>query len=627
MPQDELLIISNQVQPAKSKIRIGGACLNQTPMDWEGNTSNIKDAISAAKSQKLDLLCLPELCISGYGCEDMFLSEWLPEAALKHLLALLPSTKGMAITFGLPFLFGDKIYNCIAIVVDCKIMGIYAKHNLANDGVHYEPRWFSSWPYDEVRELTIEEHSFPFGAITLDIFGIHTGFEICEDAWQADRPACHFTGKKVELILNPSASHFAFGKETYRENLVVESSREFDCVYLYTNLLGNEAGRMIYDGDVLIADRGKLIGHNQRFSFLPFNLLIVDYDFKSLITNADIKEDCSDSLQEFSSAVPLALFDYLRKSGSKGFVLSLSGGADSSSIATLVYLMVIRGARELGLKGFCERAGLPLYNSIDELVSKVLITAYQATKNSSEDTFKSAKNLASSIGATFYNWEIDDEVKSYTSKIEKAIGRKLTWEQDDIMLQNIQARARSPIIWMLANLDRHLLLTTSNRSEGAVGYATMDGDTSGSISPLAAVDKHFILEWLSYAEDTLQISGLHEVNQLQPTAELRPQDQHQTDEDDLMPYIALKHIERAAIRDKKSPIQIFDLLKEEHNPQILKTWITKFFRLWSINQWKRERIAPSFHVDDFNVDPRTWCRFPILSSGFREELEALERLH
>jgi len=89
----------------------------------------------------------------------------------------------------------------------------------------------------------------------------------------------------------------------------------------------------------------------------------------------------------------------------------------------------------------------------------------------------------------------------------------------------------------------------------------------------------------------------------------------------------LKHIERAAIRDKKSPIQIFDLLKEEHNPQILKTWIIKFFRLWSINQWKRERIAPSFHVDDFNVDPRTWCRFPILSSGFREELEALERLH
>ena len=106
--------------------------------------------------------------------------------------------------------------------------------------------------------------------------------------------------------------------------------------------------------------------------------------------------------------------------------------------------MTTRGVEELGLEGFCSRAGLPYYDSIRELVSKILITAYQGTVNSSDDTFLSAKNLANHIGATFYNWNIDEEVNSYTQKIEKAISRKLTWEQDDITLQNIRARLLAP---------------------------------------------------------------------------------------------------------------------------------------------------------------------------------------
>jgi len=154
----------------------------------------------------------------------------------------------------------------------------------------------------------------------------------------------------------------------------------------------------------------------------------------------------------------------------------------------------------------------------------------------------------------------------------------------------------------------------------------MDGDTSGSISPIAAVDKNFILSWLVYAEKELGYTGLHKVNTLSPTAELRPQDRHQTDEDDLMPYAVLVDIEEKAIRDRKSPLEVYARLKGQWPDHVLlKQWITKFFRLWSINQWKRERIAPSFHLDDFNVDPRTWCRFPILSSGFDEELKELQQ--
>jgi NAD+ synthase (glutamine-hydrolysing) len=229
------------------------------------------------------------------------------------------------------------------------------------------------------------------------------------------------------------------------------------------------------------------------------------------------------------------------------------------------------------------------------------------------------------MGAAFHHWSIQSEVDSYTEKIEKALGRKTTWQQDDISLQNIQARARSPIIWMLANIQQAILLTTSNRSEGDVGYATMDGDTSGSLAPIAGLDKIFILQWLKWAEKNLGYKGLQAVNSLQPTAELKPGDQYQTDETDLMPYTTLIEIEYHAIMHRKSPVEVFEILKERYEDTVqLKNHIRKFFRLWSINQWKRERFAPSFHLDDINVDPRTWCRFPILSSGFDEELRELD---
>ena len=261
------------------------------------------------------------------------------------------------------------------------------------------------------------------------------------------------------------------------------------------------------------------------------------------------------------------------------------------------------------------------------LANRLLTTAYQSTENSGYSTFESAKKLANEIGAVFYHWNIDDEVKGYVQKISDNIGRKLNWDQDDIALQNIQARARSPIIWILANINNALLLTTSNRSEGSVGYTTMDGDTSGSIAPIAAIDKPFIIQWLKWAENNLGYECLRYVNNLQPTAELRPEDQAQSDETDLMPYPLLQKIEKLAIRERYSPIEIYEELKTSWsgNLNTLKPSIHKFFKLWSRNQWKRERIAVSFHLDDYNVDPKTWCRFPILSSSFKEELDELEK--
>jgi NAD+ synthase (glutamine-hydrolysing) len=609
-------------------IKLAGATVNQTPLDWKGNLDRIIHAIQEAKSQQVEIICFPELAITGYGSEDLFLSYWYPQKALAKLGKLIPLCIDITVIVGLPIRIQEKVFNTVAVIENGELKGFVAKQFMAVDGVHYEFRWFTPWKSDEVIDFEFEGKVVPLGDLTFQFNGIHYGFEICEDAWRGkDRPGYRLRDRKVDLIFNPSASHFAMGKTVERKELLEESSKIFDSYYCYVNLLGNEAGRMIFDGEILLAKSGEVIARNQLLSFKDYQIFTFELEAKRQeIAPIQAKE------WEFVQASALGLFDYLRKSKSKGFVLSLSGGADSSTIAILVAEMVRRGLAELGLLPFIEKLGLDFSpkteNPEKELVGELLTTAYQGTKNSSDDTFQSAKGLADSIGAKFYSWTIDSEVNSYTEKIETAIGRKLTWEQDDITLQNIQARSRSPIIWMLANINNALLLSTSNRSEGDVGYTTMDGDTSGSISPIAAVDKHFILQWLKWAQKNLDRPGLSYVNSLTPTAELRPLERTQTDEKDLMPYAVLVEIERLAIRDKRSPMDIFLVLNDELelDQTVLKDYIKKFFRLWSRNQWKRERLAPSFHLDEFNVDPKTWYRFPILSGGFAEELDQLDQI-
>jgi NAD+ synthase (glutamine-hydrolysing) len=239
--------------------------------------------------------------------------------------------------------------------------------------------------------------------------------------------------------------------------------------------------------------------------------------------------------------------------------------------------------------------------------------------------------VAEAVGAEHVELDVDPLVERYVALAGEALGRPLAWSSDDVALQNIQARVRSPGAWLIANVKSALLLSTSNRSEAAVGYATMDGDTSGGLSPIAGVDKAFLRRWLRWVEQVgpaglRPVPALESVTSQEPTAELRPAEAAQTDEADLMPYDVLDFIERAAIRDKRTPAEVYALLRvhmPDTWPLTLVLWIERFFVLFSKNQWKRERYAPSFHLDDANLDPKTWCRFPVLSGGFARELREL----
>jgi len=650
-------------------IKVGAATLNQTPLDWHGNQQRIAAALATARQQRISILCFPELCISGYGCEDAFLASGTLAQSQRVLLELAPQTQGMIVALGLPLLHHNRVYNTVCLVVDGQIRGFVAKRFLPSDGIHYEYRWFHRWPQDTHGETEIQGVRYPIGDIYFRCGGVRLGFEICEEAWVADRPGIKLAERGVDIILNPSASHFAFDKHAVRERFVLEGSRAFSVSYVYANLLGNEAGRAIYDGDALCASGGKILASSKRFSFADYQVIsaLVDVDLTRMAqarTSGWVPSQVDSRIvmpfdypteyphphnnhtlppweysptlkeEEFTRAVALGLFDYLRKSRSQGFVLSLSGGADSSAIACLVRLMVEAGTTELGIDGFCDKLSyftLPR-SSLSDVMQRMLTCVYQATENSGETTRQAAETLAKTLGAEYLEININHLVQTYVNLIGEAIGRALTWQTDDIALQNIQARSRAPSVWLLANVRNALLLATSNRSEVALGYATMDGDTCGGLSPIAGIDKDFLRTWLRWLEEQgpmqLQaIDALSLVNQQAPTAELRPQDAKQTDEADLMPYPVLNAIEKAAIRDRQTPYEIFYLLRgqyTDYTPEQLVEWIERFFQLWSRNQWKRERYAPSFHLDDENLDPKTWCRFPILSGGFAQELQEMK---
>ena len=654
-------------------LRVGAATLNQIPMDWEGNKRRILYQIKQAQSEKVGVLCFPELAITGYNCEDMFFSLHVARQSVQMLVEISRKCENIVAFLGLPVFAKGSMYNCVAVIQNKKIIGIVAKKVLPREGVHYESRWFEAWKFGEVSRIIIDGDYVPFGDLRFEFGKINIGLEICEEAWGAKGSANAHALAGTELIVNCSASHFALGKYKTRENLVRNASRAMQVNYIYTNLVGLESGRLVYDGGVLIGQSGKITCRGERCEWGEGSLVVHDIDLDEVrvakLRNRSLTQSYESDMQdlivkgdtivhpgrrskigqgflgkgrgnghkeeEFFWAEVLALYDYLRKTNSKAYIVSTSGGSDSASVAVLIAQMIAVTLDKVGPDQMAKVFGLKPDGDINDpksWIKKMLIMVYQGTENSSDTTRSAAKGLAEGLGATFFDVDIQDVVNSYTHLTQGIIGRDLSWESDDITLQNIQARTRAPMVWMIANIYNGVLVSTSNRSEAAVGYATMDGDTAGGIAPISGIDKVFLRKWLIWAEQDCPyglgpISELSAVNAQQPTAELRPSGSVQTDEDDLMPYDVLNQIEKWLIRDRMGPHSILDKLESQYTDidrRQLRDYLKKFLQLWSRNQWKRERLAPSFHLDDESLDPKTWCRFPILSSGFKKEIDELD---
>lgn len=676
----------------RSTVTVAAVSVNTTPMDLKNNIANILAAYQEAVAAGADVVVTPELGVTGYGLQDMFyvasMMEKVP-AVIKDLASKVQPNTLLAV--GFPLLTpGGQLYNAVALLGENQVLGIVLKQHLARSGIHYEPRWFTPWPHGVTTVIDFAGEQVMAGDLVFDVSGVRIGFEICEDSWVADRPGRSLCRRLADIILNPSASHFAIGKQAERVAFVTEGSRAFGTVYVYTNLLGCESGRAVYDGDMMIASAGKLVAMSERLSFAPYKVLLANCDlrqgrmlrrqsgmllsdpiaeadgvvftgieFKPENTALDITPPCAvrgeDEHEVAGRVVALGLWDWMRKTHTGGFALSLSGGADSALCAAMVFFSQVQAFATLGVAKYLEvlaSCGLkieapakgedPLTYLKTKVMPKVLLTLYQGSDYSGDVTFTAAKDLALELGAWHSSWSISNLVKEYI-RLSNSLtpGDELSWAKDDLALQNIQARVRAPGIWLMANRFNKLLIATSNLSEASVGYCTMDGDTSGVISPIGGIGKSRVLKINRYlmehginlqdnqvfADDCVRIEAMKGIVCQAPTAELRPVEQ--TDEKDLMPYPLLDQIRIWSQVHYLSPKEVYvELLRSEFgqsfSPAELYAACCRYYRLYCRNQWKRERLAPAFHIERDSADPKSFRRFPVLSSCLELEMEELE---
>jgi NAD+ synthase (glutamine-hydrolysing) len=671
-------------------VRIAGATLNQTVGDWRGNLARIEQAIVRARAQGAGVLVLPEMCISGYSLGDRLLRAGTLRRSWDVLEGVARAAGDMVVCAGLPIRSDGVIYNAMAVVSAGEVHGLVCKENLATGDVEYEGRWYQPWEAGRVSEYVAHDGTrVPIGNLVFDLGGSATlALEICEDGWMGVRPGSRYALAGADVIANPSASWFAVGKHHTRRRMVEQISLEDHCAYVYTSLLGCDATRLVFDGSLFVAVEGEMLAEGRRFVFgddiemvcrtvdleavrqkrmengswrqqvarqvaghygamptrvevdidvaVPYEAMnpppywasratdevdpslshLADAGLGPRLTAADV------SFLEVELALALGLRDYMRKTGVPGYCLSLSGGRDSTMVALLIRRMFTYDKPELSKE------------DLDAWVRGRFTCAYMATVNSSQHTRDAARAVATEVGSEFLDGDIDSVVGGVRSISEGMLGRELSWEDpvDDLALQNVQARARSVIIWMVANVRRYVLLATSNLSEAAVGYTTMDGDTSGGLAPIADVPKGMIGPWLRWAQARYQYPSVDKVLGVPASAELRPQEDEQTDEDDLMPFVVLDELMYYFVQKAMDPAEIFTALwpsfQERYggNERAFADHTARFVRMLCRAQWKRERFAISFRVLPFDLDPKGGFRFPPVQKGFEEEIAEMYEL-
>lgn len=599
--------------------------INTVSLDINGNLNKILQESSKAAEKGIHFVAFPELCVTGYDCGDAFDIPALANEASRALLELkynLPEGVTVGVGTVLPGIDG-RSYDAYALVKRGTIVGVSAVRSF-NDSRDQRVRNLTTAGPGE--KFIIGAESFEVKSV-FDIEGIKVGVYFTP----ADIPLLEGT----DLVVSPAVERFELDGRSRREVQIAALSLVLKTTVISTSLLGCEGGSNIYDGLALVAENGNLIAASDSLSFARSRLFTADEGLKRALPEYDTAV----------RAVALGLYDWMLKTHAHGYALSLSGGADSGLCATASCYGLIAALSEQGFDTFKAQlegvgfnvpafSGDPESYIKKEIMPQALITVYQGSDVSGSVTRTAAKEVATGLGATHYEWSISKLVSDYTAVINSTTpDTPLTWEHDDLTLQNIQARCRAPGIWMIANRYNKLLLTTCNASEDAVGYCTMDGDTAGGLAPIGDLSKSRILKINRYIADEglivnenvkLHLPQMSYIAAQAPTAELKP---GQTDERDLMPYVVLDRIHELQQGALFAPKRILDTLEsefKEFSRDDLKLFVQRYYTRLATAQWKRERGANTFHIEKNDLNAKTGFVFPILNDGFKGLLKGLE---
>jgi NAD+ synthase (glutamine-hydrolysing) len=566
-------------------LRVALAQINPTVGDLNGNTEKIISYIKKARRVKADIVVFPELAVTGYPPEDLLLKPRFITENLNVLDGIRAASYDMTAIVG----FVDKhrdLYNAAAIISHNRLIGTYHKKQLPNYGVFDEHRYFGS-------DRKYSVYNFA---------GIKTGITICEDIWYDRGPALIQSLSGAELIININASPYHINKPALREAILTDRAKECNTVIVYLNMVGGQ-DELVFDGgslvigkdgailvranhfteemitvDIQLPDNKKPVkdqARNRLFTGLLKNTIIEKINIpaykpqrnKPVIRNRKYRQVIPEN--EVFSALVLGTRDYVIKNGFKGVIVGMSGGVDSALVTTI---------------------------AVDALgkdnVRGIFMPSMYSSKESHEDAHMHAKNLGIHI-STIPIKHIYDAYMQTLSKPFKGTG-------PDITEENLQARIRGNILMALSNKFGWLVLTTGNKSEMSVGYATLYGDMAGGFAVIKDVPKTLVYrlcQWRNWEARYELIPG--RILSKVPTAELRPD---QKDTDTLPPYPVLDPILKAYVEDDRHFDEITD-------PGCDVECIRKVINMVDHAEYKRRQAPPGI-----KITPRAFGkdrRFPI----------------
>ena len=511
-------------------MKIALAQINPTVGDFEKNSEKIVSYIKKAKKEQCELVIFPELALCGYPPQDLLLKPHFIQRNLQYLKKIQLNAKGIKVIVGFVDKRGGNIYNALALLQNKKIADIYHKNFLPNYGVFDEKRYFS-----EGSQVSIYDYAG-------ELFSAN----ICEDIWHK-RNISVLKGKNLSFLVNISASPFYLGKLNLRRAVLSKAAKELKTTVIYCNLAGGQ-DELVFDGTSMVFNpQGKLIKVGRRFEedFITFDTE-KRYSVKKLPIN---------KIKDTFSALCLGLKDYVRKNGFEKVVLGISGGIDSSLVASIAAIC---------------------------LGKNNVLGVIMPSEFTSQGTYRDALKLCANLKIKHYVVSIKNIYQDYLELLHPFF-KRLPFDKTE---ENLQARIRGNVLMAFSNKFGWLVLNTGNKSEVSCGYCTLYGDMVGGFGLLKDVPKTLVYKLARYIKRVYGHPIPASVIKRPPSAELRP---NQKDEDALAPYALLDKIINLYVENDLSKEEIIRLGYD-------KKTVGKIIKLIDKNEYKRRQAPPGVKI-------------------------------
>jgi NAD+ synthetase len=620
-------------------VRVGAVVPKLKVADTEFNCNEIIKQIEVASNNKIQIAVFPELCVTGYTCQDLFEQDTLLEEAEKALNKILDYTNNLDIIciIGMPIKAENQLFNTAVVIQKGKILGIVPKTFIPNYGEFYEKRWFASSKNANKKEIEILDQKVPFGIDLLfkdkENNEICFGIEICEDIWAVEPPSNKLALLGANIIFNLSASNEVIGKKEYRRELVKMQSAKTISGYVYCSSGVNEStSDVVFSGESMIFENGSCLTNNQRFDF-ESNMIFTEIDTKRLANDRrknisfmgnpvdleyrEIKINIPDNIENLTreySKTPFVpedkkkiseiceeilniqsygLAKRLLHTNINKTIIGISGGLDSA----LAFLVIIKAYEVLNLP--------------KENIIAITMPGFGTTSR----THKNSIKLINAYGAAFREIDI---TKSSLQHFED-IGHDK--KMKDITYENAQARERTKILMDIANEENGIVVGTGDLSELALGWCTYNGDHMSMYALNTSIPKtlvEYIIKWVADNSKEEYKNIINDILDTPISPELLPPDEkdniEQKTEEQVGPYILhdffLYHFLRYGAEPKKIYILACKTFKNDFKKEDIKHWLQVFIKRFFTQQFKRNCMPDGPKVGTVSLSPRGDLRMP-----------------